>query len=534
MQKILLGGIFLSLCIISKAQLVNIIPQPNAVINYKDSLKLHAEEFIHADNAIVFSNAIQYLQKTVLQKNNFTWIKSNKKENAKIHFLLNQKLETEAYNLTIKNGIILVEAATEKGAQNAAASLLQLISIQKIRNKIVSVPQLQIQDQPAFSWRGFMLDEARHFMGKEKVKQLLDWMAFYKLNKFHWHLTDEEGWRLEIKNYPLLSLIGGIGNKTNPFTPAKYYTQEDINEIVAYAAALQIDVIPEIDMPGHATAANKAYPQFSGGGNDKHPDFTFHPAKEGTYRFLTNIIKETSVLFPSQMIHLGGDEVAFGSDAWNADASIQMLKQKYQYKNNKEVETYFMRRMADSVYKLQSKLLVWDEMADAGLPADKTIQLWWRHDKPEQLKLALQNGYNTIICQRIPFYFDFVQHDSHTDGRRWNGFSSLDALYNYDVGQYNNWQTKKKQILGVQANLWSETIANEQRFDFMIFPRIAALAEVAWTNAPRKNFENFQLQLKNHLTLYKAEGIYYFDPFNNTHPEPIRNKNNTKYIDNPQ
>ena len=192
-----------------------------------------------------------------------------------------------------------------------------------------------------------------------------------------------------------------------------------------------------------------------------------------------------------------------------------------------------MRRMADSVYALQSTLLVWDEMADAGLPTDKTIQLWWRHDKPEQLKLALKNGYTTVVCPRIPFYFDFVQHDTHIDGRRWNGFSSLDVLYNYDVTQFNNWQVKKNQILGVQANLWSETISNEQRFDFMIFPRISALAEVGWTPSLKRNFENFKTRLKKHLVLYKADGIYYFDPFNNTHPEPIRNKNNTKYIDNP-
>lgn len=183
-------------------------------------------------------------------------------------------------------------------------------------------------------------------------------------------------WQINIKQYPFLTLVGGVGSYTNPLTPAQYYRQEEIREIVAYAAERFIAVIPEIDMPGHATAANRAYPQFSGGGTKDHPDFTFHPAKEGTYQYLTNILKETNVLFPSNMLHLGGDEVSFGSEAWNADTGIQKMKSTYNYKTNKEVETHFMRRMADSVYHMGAKLVVWDEMADAGLPKDKTIQYW--------------------------------------------------------------------------------------------------------------------------------------------------------------
>ncbi|MFP4367730.1 MAG: family 20 glycosylhydrolase, partial [Bacteroidales bacterium] len=171
----------------------------------------------------------------------------------------------------------------------------------------------EIREDPEYGWRGIMLDESRHFFGKDKVKSILDWMVYYKLNRFHWHLTDSPGWRIEIKKYPKLGHVGGIGNHTDPFTPAEFYTQEDIKEIIAYAKERKIVVIPEIDMPGHATAANHAYPEYSGGGSERYPDWTFHPGREGTYQYLTDILREVDALFPSQMVHLGGDEVSCGN-----------------------------------------------------------------------------------------------------------------------------------------------------------------------------------------------------------------------------
>src|SRR5690606_16207242 len=180
-------------------------------------------------------------------------------------------------------------------------------------------------------------------------------------------------------------------------------------------------------------------------------------------------------------------EVAFGSKAWDEDKDVQRLKQKFGYSTNKEVEAYFMRRMADSLYHLGAKLLVWDEMADVGLPKDKTIQYWWRHDKVSQLELCLKNGYATVLCPRLPFYFDFVQDEGHRFGRKWNkDFNGLERVYNYDPEIYKAKELYEGQILGMQANLWTERIHNEQRFDFMVFPRIAALAEVAWTKKDRK------------------------------------------------
>lgn len=413
----------------SFGQYVGIIPQPNQVILKKDSLFIFNE--LKVDFTNLDQTSSQYLKGYFLNNLNLT-LNENSKKKPLLIFKKISSISDEGYELEINKKLITIKSSSQKGYFNGINSLLQLIEFNKKKNGF-SLPQLTIIDEPKFVWRGFMLDEARHFFGKAKVKQLLDWMAFYKLNKFHWHLTDEQGWRIEIKQYPKLTTIGGIGNFFDSNASAKYYTQEEIKEIVTYADARKIDIIPEIDMPGHATAANKVYPQFSGGGTKEHPDFTFHPAKEETYQFLSNILKEVSALFPSKIIHLGGDEVSFGSEAWNNDPKIKSLKNQYNFISNKDVERCFMRRMADSIYTSGTKLAVWDEMVDANLPTDKTIQYWWRHDKPVQLELSLKNGYPTIICPRIPFYFDFVQNESHKYGRKWGvDFNPIEKLYNYD------------------------------------------------------------------------------------------------------
>ena len=314
-----------------------------------------------------------------------------------------------------------------------------------------------------------MLDESRYFFGMEKVKQLLDHMAYYKLNTFHWHLTDAPGWRIEINGFPKLATVGGIGNQSDPNAPATYNTQEQIKEIVSYASERMITVIPEIDMPGHATAANRAYPEHSGGGSEKYPDFTFHPAKETTYTYLSQILREVDVLFPSNMIHLGGDEVSFGNQMWPKDPKVLDLVKKEGLNGMKGVEDYFFERMADTLFNINNKVLAWDEMAGANLPKDKTIIFWWRHDKKEQLSLSPQNGYPTVICPRIPFYFDFLQQEDHKYGRKWAGaFAPLAAVYDFEVNYLGVKPEERSLILGIQANLWTETVDNEQRFDFLM------------------------------------------------------------------
>jgi len=354
------------------------------------------------------------------------------------------------------------------------------------------------------------------------VKKLLEQMAVLKMNVFHWHLTDAPGWRLEIRQYPKLATVGGIGNKSNPDAPAAYYTQDDIREIVAYAAERHIQVLPEIDMPGHATAANRAYPENSGGGNEKRPDFTFNPGREGTYSFLTNVLAETADLFPAPWIHYGGDEVHFANEKWTSLPDVQALMAEHNLGDLKEVEHHFNRRMADVIHGLGKKTVAWDEVVDAGMDPDKAIIIWWRHNMPEQLSKAIDRGYDVVLSPRRPLYFDFVQDDAHEVGRRWDGFNDLQQVYDYpDLPA--DYPAVQQQVLGMQASMWTETVQTKERADFMIFPRLTAIAEAAWTEPHNKNYEDYQQRLRAMLKRYDLQGINYFDPFTpkNT-PEPQR------------
>ena len=498
-----------------------IIPLPAEYKAIETSFHLdrHTPISIHDDS---FDLEANFLQQELLKQQGLPLSISSQPSSGGIHLLKVPELG-EAYQLSISNSSVSISSGTNVGIFYGIISFIQLVNQAEVGNGKLELTGWEITDRPKFEWRGVMLDESRYFFGKEKVKQILDWMAYYKLNKFHWHLTDSPGWRIEIKKYPKLTLIGGIGNHGNENAEAKYYTQEEIKEIVRYARERKIEIIPEIDMPGHATAANRAYPEFSGGGSERYPEFTFHPAKEGTYQYLTDILREVNALFPSNMIHLGGDEVSFGNEKWSTDPQVQALMEKEKLTSLKDVEDYFFRRMADSLHQMNNKVLAWDEMASVDLDRENALLFWWRHDQPEQLELALENGYQTIICPRIPFYFDFVQMDSHRYGRKWAGaYSPLEDVYRFNLEQLNIPEGKKDLILGLQANLWTETVQNDQRLDFLLFPRIAALAEASWSPENQKDYESFLSRLAQHLPLYQKDRIYYFDPFEpENHPEPI-------------
>lgn len=482
-----------------------IIPLPQSFTNVEQTFKLNDQLKIYFDDE--FADEAYYLQKEIFRINGTTCSFESNKGKADIHLIKKEQANKTkgAYSLIMEADKINISASDDTGIVYGITSLLQMI--------ISDNKDLQcwnITDYPQHEWRGFMLDESRHFFGKEKVKQILDYMALYKLNRFHWHLTDEPGWRIEIKKYPLLTYTGGVGNYTDHNAPPLYYTQDDIKELVRYAAERKIEIIPEIDMPGHARAANRAYPQYSGGGSERYPEFTFDPGNEETYQYLTDILKEINVLFPSDMIHIGGDEVHFGNEQWNHNEGIKKLMARENLKGLPEVEKYFMVRMADSLYSMNNTFLAWDEMADISLPTDKTIIFWWRHDRTDQLNKALEKDYSVVLCPRIPMYFDFVQDQEHKVGRRWGkDFSPLELVYNFSTNnivdtKYNN------QVLGFQANLWTETVQTEQRLDFMIFPRISALSEAAW--GQNNDYQDYLKRLESHLELYKKDNLYFFNP----------------------
>lgn len=506
-----------------------IVPLPQNSFKELNQFELSSNTVIQYE--AMLHNEAHYLQKELLKHKGVSLrlAESSNLKNydscIKLRLSSNAKKDSKKgfYEIKMNNREIFITSDSPNGVFYGIVSIIQMAKLYDEKRGKISIDCWSIQDYPLYEWRGFMLDESRHFFGKTKVKQLLDWMAFYKLNKFHWHLTDSPGWRIEIKKYPLLAYVGGVGNWSdkflsywNPNAPSRYYTQEDIKEIVSYAAERYIDVIPEIDMPGHASAAVRAYPEFSGGGTQpRFPNYTFNPGKDTVYTFLTDVLKEIDVLFPSQIIHLGGDEVHFGNKSWETDSAIQNLMKRENLKELKDVENYFFKRMSDSLFRLNNRIAAWDEVADADLPPEKTIVYFWRQNRIEQLKKSLEKGYSIILSPRLPMYLDYAQDSLQVYGVPWKrfGVNSYDKIYNFSKNNFDVTYPKDSKILGIQANLWTERVISEDRLDYMLFPRIAALAETAWTEEENKNIDNFNERLKKQLNFYKEDNIYYYNPF---------------------
>ena len=396
------------------------------------------------------------------------------------------KMADEAYTLVVEPNSILLQASSEAGLFYAKEALLQLSRF-----------------------------------GKEKVKQYLDIMASLRLNVFHWHLTDEPGWRIEIKRYPKLITEGAVGNWHDPKAPATFYTQEEIKEIVAYAADRHIMVVPEFDMPGHATAVCRSYPEISGGGEGKWQHFTFHPCKEETFEFISNVLDEIVALFPSPYIHIGGDEVHYGNQSWFTDPEIQQFIKDKNLGNETGLEQYFIRRAADIVASKGKTMIGWDEMIDAGVSPDKAVIMWWRHDRKHQLVKALENGYRVIMTPRRPLYADFIQYGGHKVGRVWGGYNTIEDIYRFPEPIIHLTRDYEDQVMGLQFSLWTERVADAKRLDYMTFPRLVAVAESAWTPAKSKECSLFMQKLPYFLRFLGEKGIYYFNPFNpESTPEP--------------
>lgn len=407
----------------------------------------------------------------------------NKKYLDRIQYDRDLTLPAEAYVLEIKKNRIVVRSSDEAGRFYAQQTLAQLSSADVMYCG-------EIKDAPRYEWRGFMLDEARHFFGKEQVKEILDLMARYKLNRFHWHLSDDQGWRVEIKAYPELTKIGAVGDYTDANAEAKYYTQDDIREIVAYAAERHIEVIPEIDMPGHASAFNRTFPDLAFGSR------TVNPENEKLYEVLNQIIKELADIFPGRYLHIGGDEVS--GEGW------------------KERQKGFELRHSAAVRAAGKTPIVWDDAIDSDLDPETTIIHWWRADHPESLQKSLENNYQTIISPWDPFYLDYIQDARCKEGHlAWKQYvNGLDEIYNYPL-------SADEHIIGVQANLWTERVVTSDRLDYMVFPRLIALAEKAWSSS--LDYNDFLQRLETEFKYLDSHGVYYYDPKSfSHHPEPVR------------
>jgi hexosaminidase len=490
---------------------IDIIPQPTNIEVLEGSIQFDSITITINDKSL--EHLKSYVEKQLNNQFDIELTSGTQSGGKNLFLELNDGFENdEAYSLSISSNDIKIEASDPHGAFNGIQSLVQLLYDAKNESGIFELRQCKITDSPRFSWRGYMLDESRHFYGKEKVKQTLDLMALHKLNIFHWHLTDAPGWRIEIKKYPKLTEVGSKGNQSDPTAPAAFYTQEEIKDIVAYAAERYIQIIPEIDMPGHLSAAMLAYPEYSGGGTKRHPNFTINPGMEESYQFLTDILKEVSILFPAPYIHIGGDEVSFGNKQWAVDPFVKELQKQNNLADLMEVEHYFINRMYDTIMSMQKKFIGWDEVANASVDKENSIVMWWRHDKEELLPELIDKDYQVILCPRIPLYLDFDQDEKSKYGRRWAGeYCELEKVYNFPNELNINFTSSN--IHGVQGNLWTNRISSEDSNDYMTWPRLSAVAEVAWSADTEKNFNHFLRRLKKMHNVYDIFGLYYFDYF---------------------
>ena len=443
-------------------------------------------------------NIIPYPQSVEMTENVF-----NKKNIDKVKFVKSKELPSEAYELQILKKKVVVVASDEAGRFYALQTLKQLAEADVMYCGV-------IKDEPRYEWRGFMLDEARHFFGMEKVKEVLDLMARYKLNRFHWHLSDNQGWRIEIKAYPQLCEIAAVGNNSDGNAPAKFYTQDEIREIIAYAAERHIEVIPEIDMPGHATAFVKAFPELDGGHR------TVNVANPKLYEVLETIMTELADLFPGRYIHIGGDEVS--RRGWESLPEMPEFMAKNNIASYHDIQKYFEVRLSDIVAKTGKLSIAWDDVINGDMNTENTLLQWWQSDRPGNLEKSLEYGYKTIICPWGSFYLDYVQ-----DIRCKEGHLVWEKCVNDMRGIYEYKFEDNPLIIGAQGNLWTERVRTSDRLDYMIFPRLITLAEKAWTREENLNYEDYLKRLENEYKFLDSVGVYYYDFRNfDAHPEPYR------------
>lgn len=442
--------------------------------------------------------------KTLQVRHGSTLFSITQKRKAELRFeqaALADGVPAEGYRLTIVGEYIRIKASTPQGRFYGLQTLLQLIH--RSPQGDILLPEIEITDAPRFAWRGVLLDVSRHFFGKETVLRLIDEMARYKLNVLHLHLTDDAGWRLEIPGYPKLTEIGARGDREAPGTgEARYYTADDIRQIVAYAADRHVMVIPEIDMPGHSAAAARAYPEFFDGNK------TFNPAREESYTFIRAVFAEVARLFPAPYIHYGGDEVR--QENWSTMPDVQALQQREGLHGKEGVEGYFGKRVAGIIRSLGKRPMAWDEQVSAG--ADKDVQIqWWRKYQPEVRDAAVRAGYDVILSPADQTYFDYPQGPGEP-GALWEGNDdgpiSLAKILAWEPIPASYTADEAARVKGVEAALWTEFIRSEDYLEYMAFPRLLAFAEVAWgqQRGPRK-LDEFNTRLAPHITALRERGI---------------------------
>ena len=467
----------------------------------------------------------------------------------------NTNLGAEGYDLAVTPDSVVIRAPTQAGLFYGVQTLFQLLPPEIFSSNVVQdvdwrIPCVQIEDWPQFKWRGFMLDVSRHFYNQAEVETILDEMALQKLNYFHWHLTDDQGWRIQIKKYPRLTQIGawrtssvltppGVkpedldeGNAHPAWTApgadkfgqngryGGFYTPGDIREVVAYAAARHITIVPEIEMPGHCVAALAAYPQFGCGlsysidVNAGVNNGVFDPSNPATFRFLDDVLAEVFQLFPSQFVHIGGDEVSpeVKAETWAKSPSCQALMKREGLKNTDELQDWFERRMEAFATAHGKRIIGWSEIAGSGVTTNAVIMDWVGGGLE-----AARTGHDVVMTPLDDGYLDHYQSkDIFAEPHAIGGYLPLEKVYSYEPVPKNLPRQFDPHILGGQANLWTEYVASLAYAQYMMFPRLTALAEVDWLPPSARNYADFSRRLQVEFQRFNELGINYRPTNSNT------------------
>jgi hexosaminidase len=508
---------------------VSLIPIPQHV-------EVNKQKFPINDNTtIVFPNGNEeykkvavYLQQKIKRYFDFdTQIKTdnNYPENNSIQLIdLDQKdLEKEEYFLEVYNNSVQISSATANGSFYGIQTLLQLFEINNSANELSYKPMLpgvKIQDKPRFKWRGMHLDVCRHFYDKEFVKKYIDLLAMHKMNTFHWHLTEDQGWRIEIKKYPKVTEVGSYRPETmvdknwdkfDGIPHSGFYTQEDIKEIVQYASDRFITIVPEIEMPGHSMAALAAYPELGCTGGPYEVAKTwgvfedvYCAGNEETFTFIENVLTEVIELFPGEYIHIGGDECP--KEQWEKCSKCQQRIKEEGLENESELQSYFIKRIEKILVQHKKKLIGWDEILEGGIAPEATV-MSWRGTKGGIA--AAKMGHDVVMSPNDECYFDHYQGDPAKEPLAIGGLTTLEDVYNYEPIPAELTKEKALHILGAQANVWTEYITTEEHLEYMVLPRMTALSEVVWSKKEHKDLESFLVRLEKQLLRLKSNGYNY-------------------------
>jgi hexosaminidase len=526
MRSILLtAALFATLSLHSQ---VNIIPLPVEV-----KMPAVAGQFTITKNTPIvlegsgLENAASFLNNYLKEVYGFSLTVTQKSKPNAIH-LNYEKLEypiAGAYTMEVKKGEVYIAGDNEAGAFYGVQSLLQLLPVEKSAS--LKIPFVSIEDHPRFEYRGLHLDVGRHFFPVDFIKKYIDYIALHKMNYFHWHLTEDQGWRIEIKKYPKLTQVGGWRNGTiigrhpgkgnDSLHYGGFYTQEQVKEIVAYAAKRYVTVIPEIEMPGHASAALTSYPYLGCTGGPYKVQETwgvfndvFCAGNDSVFTFLQDVLDEVIPLFPAKYVHIGGDECP--KESWKKCPKCQQRMKTLNLKDEHELQSYFIQRMEKYINGKGKTIIGWDEILEGGL-APNALVMSWRGEKGG-IEAAKQN-HDVIMTPGSHMYLDHTQtraEDSVTIG----GYTTVQKVYSYEPVPKELSEAEGKHVLGAQGNVWTEYMKNTKKVEYMIFPRLSALSEVLWSPKEKRDWNNFEPRLLIQFKRYDLWGNNYskayFDP----------------------